>query len=64
MTTTAAPPTRFIGRYRPRGSRGAWMTLCERATEAAAWDELLSMSGLAGCDLSVRRIEEIDAEPV
>jgi hypothetical protein len=64
MTTTTAPQTRFIGQYRPRGHRGRWMTLCERATEAAAWDELLSMSGLAGCELSVRRIEDIEAEPV
>jgi hypothetical protein len=64
MTMTAAPPTRFIGRYRLRGHRGPWSTLCERATEAEAWDELLSISGLVGCELSVRRIEDIEAEPV
>jgi hypothetical protein len=64
MTTTAAPPTRFIGQYRVRGHRGPWSTLCERATEAAAWDELLSMSALVGYELAVRRIEDSEAEPV
>jgi hypothetical protein len=59
--TTTEPLTSFVGQYRPRGHRGPWLTLCERTTEAAAWDELLSMSGLAGCDLSVRRVDE--AEP-
>jgi hypothetical protein len=64
MTMTAPPLARFIGQYRLRGHRGLWSTLCERATEAEAWDELLSMSWLVGCELSVRRIEDIEAEPV
>lgn len=64
MTKTAAPPIRFIGQYRPRGNTGPWLTLCERATEAAVWDELLSMSGLAACELIVRKIEVFEAEPV
>jgi hypothetical protein len=62
MTTVTAPPARFLGQYRPRGHRGPWLTLCERATEAAAWDELLSMSGLAACDLAVRRIAASEGE--
>jgi hypothetical protein len=64
MTKTAPPVFRYVGQYRPRGHRGPWSTLCERATEAAVWDELLSMTGLVGCELAVRKIEVFEAEPV
>jgi hypothetical protein len=53
----------FRGQYRPLGHRGPWQTVCERASQAAVWDELLTTPALAGCDLRVRRIEVAEMRP-
>ena len=64
MTTTPTT-TRlsYRGQYRARGNRGPWLTLCERDSEPATWDELLTMPALSGCDLRVVGIRHIDPVP-
>jgi hypothetical protein len=61
--TTLPPEFVYRGEYRPRGSRGGWLTYCERPSASSAWDELLTAPGLAGVDLRVRRVET-PAQPV
>jgi hypothetical protein len=64
MTTTPTT-TRlsYRGQYRARSNRGPWLTLCERASEPATWDELLTMPALSGCDLRVVTIRHVEPVP-